>query len=89
MGLLGLFVGKLLDMIGLKFLVIFGIVVMIYVIWELIKLNMDMLYMIIMGIYVLCLFGMVFIMMLMVIVVINVLLGWFVFYGNVFLNMMC
>ncbi|MCO6061989.1 MFS transporter, partial [Pseudomonas sp. MOB-449] len=53
MGLLGPFVGKLLDTIGLKPLAIFGIAVMTYATWELTKLNMATPYMTIMGIYVL------------------------------------
>lgn len=88
MGLLGPFAGKLLDMIGLKPLAIFGIAVMTYATWELTKLNMDTPYMTIMGIYVLRSFGMAFIMMPMVTAAINALPGRLVSHGNAFLNTM-
>lgn len=88
MGLLGPFAGKLLDTIGLKPLAIFGIAVMTYATWELTKLNMDTLYMTIMGIYVLRSFGMAFIMMPMVTAAINALPGRLASHGNAFLNTM-
>lgn len=88
MGLLGPFVGKLLDTIGLKPLAIFGIAVMTYATWELTKLNMDTPYMTIMGIYVLRSFGMAFIMMPMVTAAINALPGRLASHGNAFLNTM-
>ncbi|WP_103145274.1 DHA2 family efflux MFS transporter permease subunit [Staphylococcus aureus] len=88
MGLLGPFAGKLLDTIGLKPLVIFGIAVMTYATWELTKLNMDTPYMTIMGIYVLRSFGMAFIMMPMVTAAINALPGRLASHGNAFLNTM-
>ncbi|HDG2770712.1 TPA: DHA2 family efflux MFS transporter permease subunit [Staphylococcus aureus] len=88
MGLLGPFAGKLLDMIGLKPLAIFGIAVMTYATWELTKLNMDTPYMTIMGIYVLRSFGMAFIMMPMVTAAINALPGRLASHGNAFLNTM-
>ncbi|HHZ8676882.1 TPA: DHA2 family efflux MFS transporter permease subunit [Staphylococcus aureus] len=88
MGLLGPFAGKLLDTIGLKPLAIFGIAVMTYATWELIKLNMDTPYMTIMGIYVLRSFGMAFIMMPMVTAAINALPGRLASHGNAFLNTM-
>lgn len=88
MGLLGPFAGKLLDIIGLKPLAIFGIAVMTYATWELTKLNMDTPYMTIMGIYVLRSFGMAFIMMPMVTAAINALPGRLASHGNAFLNTM-
>ncbi|HEE8658485.1 DHA2 family efflux MFS transporter permease subunit [Staphylococcus aureus] len=88
MGLLGPFAGKLLDTIGLKPLAIFGIAVMTYATWELTKLNMDIPYMTIMGIYVLRSFGMAFIMMPMVTAAINALPGRLASHGNAFLNTM-
>lgn len=83
MGIMGLVVGKLFDKYGICLLVIIGLVIMTYVIYEFIKLLMDMLYSVIMMDYIICLIGMLFIMMLIMIVGMNVLLMKLIFYGIV------
>lgn len=88
MGALGPVAGKLLDIIGIKPLAIFGIGIMTYATWELSKLNMDTTYLHIMWIYIVRSFGMAFVMMPIMTAGMNALPPRLISHGNAFVNTM-
>lgn len=87
MGIMSLIMGIIFDKIGVKWLMIIGVIILIIGIILFMFLMMDMLFWYIVVFYVVRFFGILMVMMLVLIVGMNVFFNYLINYGLVVNNM--